>query len=38
MLDRGIKIAEGTPADLREKVHVGASAPLEQVFAKLLEQ
>jgi hypothetical protein len=38
MLDRGIKIAEGTPADLREKVYVGASAPLEQVFAKLLEQ
>ena len=38
MLDRGRKIAEGTPVDLREKVHVGASAPLEQVFAKLLEQ
>jgi hypothetical protein len=36
-MDRGEKIAEGTPEALRERVHVGTDASLEQVFVKLLQ-
>jgi ABC-2 type transport system ATP-binding protein len=37
VMDRGEKIAEGTPEALRERVHVGTDASLEQVFVKLLQ-
>jgi hypothetical protein len=36
-MDRGEKIAEGTPEALREQVHVGTDASLEQVFVKMLQ-
>jgi ABC-2 type transport system ATP-binding protein len=37
VMERGEKIAEGTPEALRERVHVGTDASLEQVFVKLLQ-
>lgn len=38
VIDRGQKVAEGTPDELRQRVHAGISATLEEVFVKLMQR